>query len=58
MTLQEFARELDQRQRKAKKQKINIYNEDKVVHFVGCAQDSGLFEAEWVEKWEVNSNRT
>ena len=53
MTLQEFARELDKRQRKAKKQNVIIDDDDKVVHLVGCAQDSGLFEDEWVEKWEV-----
>ena len=51
MNLQELARELDKRQRKAKKQNVTIDDDDKVVHLVGCAQDSGLFEAEWVEKW-------
>ena len=51
MNLQELARELDKRQRKAKKQNVTIDDDNKVVHLVGCAQDSGLFEAEWVEKW-------
>ena len=50
MTLQEFAHELDKRQRKAKNQNVVIDDDDKVVHLVGCAQDSSLFEAEWVEK--------
>ena len=53
MNLQEFARELDKRQRNAKKQNITIDDDDKVVHLVGCAQNLELFEAEWVEKWEV-----
>ena len=35
MTLQEFARELDKRQRKAKKQNVVIDDDDKVVHLVG-----------------------
>ena len=30
-----------------------IDDEDKVVHFLGCTQDSGLFKVEWVEKWKV-----
>ena len=47
MNLQEFARELDKCQRKVKKN-VTIDDDDKVVHLVGCAQDSGLFEAEWV----------
>ena len=58
MNLQEFARKLDKRQRKAKKQNVIIDDDDKVVHLVGCAQDSGLFKAKWVEKWEVSLNRT
>ena len=58
MNLQEFACELDKRQRKAKKQNFTIDDDDKVVHLVGCAQYSGLFEAEWVEKWEVLLDRT
>ena len=58
MTLQEFTRELDKRQRKAKKQNVVIDDNGKVVHLVGCAQDSGLFEAEWVEKWELLPDRT
>ena len=58
MNLQEFARKLDKRQRKAKKQNVIIDDDDKVVHLAGCAQDSGLFEAEWVEKWEVSLDRT
>ena len=44
MNLQEFARELDKRQQKAKKKNVTIDVEDKVVHLVGCAQDSGIFE--------------
>ena len=35
MTLQEFARELDKCQRKAKKQNVVIDDDDKVVHLVG-----------------------
>ena len=58
MTLQEFARELDKRQQKAKKQNVVIDDDDKVVHLVGCAQDLVLFEAEWVENWEVSPDRT
>ena len=58
MNLQDFACELDKRQRKAKKQNVTIDDDDKVVHLVGCAQDLGLFEAEWVEKWEVSLDRT
>ena len=58
MNLQEFARKLDKRQRKAKKKNVTIDNDDKVVHLVGCAQDLGLFEVEWVEKWEVLLDRT
>ena len=58
INLQEFARELDKRQRKAKKKNITIDDNDKVVHLVGCAQDSGIFEAKWVEKWEVSLDRT
>ena len=53
MNLQEFARKLDKRQRKAKKQNFTIDDNNKVVHLVGCAQDSGLFKAKWVGKWEV-----
>ena len=41
MTLQEFARELDKHQRKAKKQNVVIDDDDKVVHSVGCAQNLG-----------------
>ena len=51
INLQEFARELNKRQRKTKKLNVTIDDNDKVVHLVGCAQDSGLFEAEWVKKW-------
>ena len=58
MNLQEFACKLDKRQRKAKNQNVTIYDNNKVVCLVGCAQDSGLFEAEWVEKWEVFLDRT
>ena len=53
MNLQEFACQLDKHQRKAKKINITIDDDDKVVHLVGCAQNLELFEAEWVEKWEV-----
>jgi hypothetical protein len=49
VTLEEFARNLNKRQQKAKKQEIIVENKDKRIHFVGCAQDLGLFEAEWVE---------
>ena len=58
MNLQEFARKLDKSQRKAKNQNVTIDDNDKIVHLVGCAQDSGIFEAKWVKKWEVSLNRT
>ena len=58
INIQEFARELDKRQRKAKNQNFTIDDNDKVIHLVVWAQDSGIFEAEWVEKWEVSLNRT
>ena len=41
-----------------KKQNITIDDDDKFVHLVGCAQYLGIFEAEWVEKWEVSLDRT
>ena len=56
MNLQEFARKLDKRQRKAKKQNFTIDDNNKVVHLVGCAQDSGLFKEKWVGKWKVTLN--
>ena len=43
--LQEFARELNKRQQKAKKLNVTIDDNAKVIHLVGCAQDLGLFEA-------------
>ena len=58
MTLTELTCNRDKCQRKATKQGVIVNNEDKGSHFVDCAQDSGLFEAEWVEKWEVTTNRT
>ena len=58
MNFQDFARELDKRQRKAKKKNVTIDDNDKVVHLFGCAQDLGLFEAKWVEEWEVSLDRT
>ena len=56
MNLQDFARELDKRQRKTEKQNFTIDDNNKVVHLVGCAQVSGLFKAKWVGKWEVTLN--
>ena len=57
MNLQEFARKLDKRQQKAKKN-VTIDDDDKVVHLIGCAQALGLFKSEWVDKWEVTLDRT
>ena len=58
MTLKEYGRQLDKRQRAAKNQGVTIYKEDKTTHFVGCAKDSGLFKEEWVTEWEATSKRT
>ena len=58
MTLKEYGRQLDKRQRVAKIQGDTISDEDKTTHFVGCAKDSGIFKEEWVTKWEAMSDRT
>ena len=48
MTLKEYGRQLDKRQRAAEKQGVTIFDEDKTTHFVGCAEDSRIFKEEWV----------
>ena len=58
MTLKEYGRQLDKRQRAAKNQGVTISDEDKKTHFVGCAKESGLFKEEWVMEWEATSDRT
>ena len=44
MTLKEYVRQLDKRQRAAKTQGVTIFDEDKTTHFGGCAKDYGLFK--------------
>ena len=56
MTLKEYGRQLDKRQRTAKNQGFTISDEDKTTHFVGCAKDSRLFKEEWVTEWEATTN--
>ena len=58
MTLKEYGRRLDKRQRAAKHIGVTISDEDKTTHFVGCAKDSGLFKEEWVTEWEATPKRT
>ena len=35
-----------------------ISNKDKTMHFVGCAEDSGLFKEKWVTEWEATADRS
>ena len=58
MTLKEYSRQLDKRQRGTKNQGVTIYEEDMITHFVVCAEDSGLFKEEWVTEWETTSDRS
>ena len=58
MTLKEYVRQLDKRQRAAKTQGVTIFEKDKTNHFVRCAEDSGLFKEEWVTECEAKSDRT
>ena len=44
MTLKEYGRQLNKRQREAKNQGVMISDEDKTTHLVGCAKESGLFK--------------
>ena len=57
MNLSEYARTLDKRQRASKKLRVDISNEDKTTHFVGCAQHSKIFEDEWTQMWEATVDR-
>ena len=58
MTLKEYDRQLDKRQRATKNQGVTISDEDKTTHFVRCVEDSGLFKDEWVTELEATSDRT
>ena len=58
MTLKEYGRQLDKRKRAAKNQGVTISDEDMTTHFVGYAEDSGLFKEEWVTEWEATANRS
>ena len=58
MTLEEYGRKIDKRQRAAKNQGVTIYDKDKTMHFAGCAEDSGLFKEEWVTEWEATPDRS
>ena len=58
MTLREYRRQLDKRQRAAKNQGVTISDEDKTTHFVRYAKDSGLFKEERIKEWEATSNQT
>ena len=58
MTLKKYGRQLDKRQSAAKNQGVTISDEDKSTHFIGCAEDSGLFKEEWVTGWEATSDIT
>ena len=58
MTMKEYGRQLNKRQRVAKKQGVTISDEDKITHFVRCAKDSGPFKEEWFMEWEATSDRT
>ena len=58
MTLKEYGRKLDKRQRAAKNQGVTISDEDKTTHFVRCVKDSGIFKEEWFTEWESTSDRS
>ena len=58
MTLKDYGRKLDTRQRAAMNQGVTIFDEDKTTHFVGCAKDSVLFKEEWVTDWEETADRS
>ena len=36
---------------------MNIFDEDKTTHSVGCTHHSELFEDEWTHKWEAMIDR-
>ena len=57
MNLGEYARTLNKCQRAAKTFRLNISDEDKTTHFVGCAQHFELFEDKWTQKWEAALKR-
>ena len=56
MTLKEYGRQLDKQQRVSKNEEVTISNEDKTIHFVGCAEDSGIFKEELITEWETTSD--
>ena len=58
MTLKENDRQLDKRQRAAKKQGVTNSDEEKTTHFVGCSKYSSLFKEEWVTEWEATADRS
>ena len=47
-TLKDYGRQLDKHQRAPKKQRVTFSDEDIMTHFVGFAEDFGLFKGEWV----------
>ena len=57
MTLKEYVRQLDKRQRAAKTKAVVISDEDKTTHFVGCTEVSGLFKDEWATDWKATSDK-
>ena len=58
MTMKEYGRQLDKRQRAAMNQGVTISDEDKTTHFVGRSKDSGLFNEELVMEWEATADRS
>ena len=57
MNVGEYSRTIDKRKRAANKMRVKRSDEDKITHFVGCAQNSKLFEEDWTQKWEATPNQ-
>ena len=53
-----YARQMDRRQRDCATLRADVSNTDKVTHFFQQIYQSGLFKANFLEKWEASANQS